>query len=56
MASTTVAHLATELKLPEQTLLVQLNGAGVQKEYADDLITEADRASLLEMLRSAHGP
>ena len=55
MASTTVAHLATELKLPVQTLLVQLNGAGVQKESAEDLITEADKARLLDSLRRAHG-
>ena len=55
MASTTVAHLATELKLPVQTLLVQLNGAGVQKESAEDFITEADKARLLESLRRAHG-
>jgi translation initiation factor IF-2 len=55
MASTTVAHLATELKMPVQVLLVQLNGAGVSKESAEDSITEADKARLLDSLRRAHG-
>ncbi len=55
MASTTVAHLATELKMPVQVLLVQLNGAGVQKESAEDSITESDKARLLDSLRRAHG-
>ena len=55
MAVTTVAQLATELNRPANTLLDQLSAAGVAKASADDALTEADKARLLDHLRTAHG-
>ncbi len=55
MASTNVGQFAAELKMPESALLEQLRAAGVDKTSASDVLTEADKARLLEMLRKAHG-
>jgi translation initiation factor IF-2 len=55
MASTTVAQLASELKLSVPVLLEQLKAAGVSKAAADDLLAESDKAQLLDSLRKAHG-
>jgi len=55
MAVTTVAQLAAELHRPAASLLEQLSAAGVAKGSADDSLTEADKAKLLDHLRSAHG-
>lgn len=55
MAVTTVAQLAAELNRPAATLLDQLSAAGVAKGSADDALSEADKARLLDHLRSAHG-
>jgi translation initiation factor IF-2 len=55
MASTTVAQLATELKMPVQVLLEQLGAAGVQKGSAEDALSEVDKERLLGSLRKAHG-
>ncbi|HMM46591.1 MAG TPA: translation initiation factor IF-2 [Thiobacillaceae bacterium] len=50
-----VEQFAQELKLPPQLLLEQLNAAGVSKNDLADLVTEADKAHLLDYLRRAHG-
>ncbi|MES2957884.1 MAG: translation initiation factor IF-2 [Pseudomonadota bacterium] len=55
MAVTTVAQLAAELNRPAATLLDQLQSAGLSKGSADDALTDADKARLLEHLRSSHG-
>lgn len=55
MAVTTVSQLAAELKRSTDTLLEQLAAAGVAKASASDEVTEADKESLLEHLRSVHG-
>lgn len=55
MSSNTVAQFATELKMPADVLLEQLRGAGVPVKSADDSVTEADKARLLESLRRSHG-
>ena len=55
MAQTTVAQLATELHIPAAQLLEQLAAASVHKQTADDPISEADKARLLDHLRVAHG-
>jgi translation initiation factor IF-2 len=55
MAVTTVAQLAAELNRPAATLLDQLHSAGVAKQSADDALTDADKARLLDFLRSSHG-
>jgi translation initiation factor IF-2 len=50
-----VAQFASELKMPAAALLEQLQKAGVSKSAADDSLTEADKARLLEYLRKSHG-
>ena len=55
MAQTSVAQLATDLKMPAGTLLEQLHKAGVGKETADDFLSEQDKSRLLEYLRRSHG-
>ena len=55
MAQTSVAQFATDLKMPATMLLEQLQMAGVVKSKADDLLTEQDKAKLLDYLRRAHG-
>jgi len=55
MAQTSVAQLATDLKMPAGVLLEQLHKAGVGKSTADDVLSEQDKARLLEYLRRSHG-
>ena len=55
MAQTSVAQFATDLKMPAAALLEQLQFAGVAKNKVDDLLTEQDKAKLLEYLRRSHG-
>jgi translation initiation factor IF-2 len=55
MAVTTVAQFAAELNRPAATLLDQLSQAGVAKASADDALSDADKARLLDHLRSTHG-
>ncbi|WP_300341396.1 translation initiation factor IF-2 [Accumulibacter sp.] len=55
MAQTSVAQFATQLKMPTGTLLQQLQKAGVAKGLADDLLSEQDKAKLLDYLRRSHG-
>ena len=55
MSSTTVAQFAIELKKPTDTLLEQLKSAGVAKASPSDVLTDADKHSLLNFLQAAHG-
>ncbi len=55
MTSTTVAEFASELKKSTETLLDQLRSAGVPKASAGDVLTDADKHSLLNFLQSSHG-
>jgi translation initiation factor IF-2 len=55
MSSTTVAEFAIELKKSNDTLLEQLKSAGVAKSAATDVLTDADKHSLLNYLQSSHG-
>jgi translation initiation factor IF-2 len=55
VAMTSVTQFASELKVPPSVLLEQLRAAGVQKQAADDSLTESDKARLLEYLRRSHG-
>ncbi|MGA8008494.1 MAG: translation initiation factor IF-2 [Thiomonas sp.] len=55
MASHTVAQLAAELGKPLNLLQEQLQQAGVGTRAADDVISEGDKARLLDHLRAAHG-
>ncbi|WP_435750577.1 translation initiation factor IF-2 [Thauera sp. AutoDN2] len=55
MEQMSVTQFAGELKMPAVALLEQLKRAGVEKTSAADLLTEQDKAKLLEFLRRSHG-
>lgn len=55
MENMSVTQFAGELKMPAAVLLEQLKRAGVEKSGPTDLLTEQDKARLLEYLRRAHG-
>jgi translation initiation factor IF-2 len=55
MGQSSVGQFAKELGLPSEVLLDQLKGAGVNKTASDDSLSESDKTSLLEYLRSKHG-
>ena len=55
MTSTTVAELASELNKPTETLLEQLASAGVQKAKPTDVLSDADKQTLLSYLQTSHG-
>ncbi|MBX6393410.1 MAG: translation initiation factor IF-2 N-terminal domain-containing protein, partial [Burkholderiales bacterium] len=55
MAQTSVAQFAGELKVAPSVLLEQLRAAGVNKSMADDILSEQDKAKLLDYLRRVHG-
>lgn len=56
MAQITIVQFASELGLPPALLVEQLQAAGVKKALGEDtLLTEIDKAQLLEYLRQAHG-
>lgn len=50
-----IAQFASELGLPVALLLEQLNAAGIAKEQESDLMSENDKAKLLEHLRQTYG-
>lgn len=51
----TVEQFAKELGLPNELLLNQLLNAGLSKSGNSDIITEADKSTLLDYLRKEHG-
>ncbi|TAH41265.1 MAG: translation initiation factor IF-2 [Betaproteobacteria bacterium] len=55
MEQMSVTQFAGELKMPAAVLLEQLKRAGVDKSGPADLLTEQDKARLLEYLRRSHG-
>ena len=55
MEQISVTQFAGELKMPATALLDQLKRAGVSIGGADDMLSEQDKAKLLEYLRRAHG-
>ncbi len=55
MASNNVAQFATELKMPAELLLKQLQEAGVEKSSVEDKLSKDDKDKLLGHLRRAHG-
>lgn len=55
MTKSTVADLASELGMPTQTLLEQLQSAGVSKGAAEDALSEKDKSKLLAHLSEKHG-
>lgn len=55
MALMTVSEFAAELKMPAPDLLDQLAKAGVEKQAPSDMMSEQDKARLLDYLRKSHG-
>ena len=55
MSNTTVAEFANELKKPTDTLLEQLNSAGVATSAPSDALSDADKQKLLSYLQASHG-
>jgi translation initiation factor IF-2 len=55
MDQISVTQFAGELKMPATVLLEQLRKAGVDKGGAQDMLTEQDKARLLDYLRRSHG-
>ncbi len=55
MEQMSVTQFAGELKMPAAVLLEQLQRAGVAKNGPADLLTEKDKARLMEYLRRTHG-
>ncbi|MCX7193078.1 MAG: translation initiation factor IF-2 [Proteobacteria bacterium] len=55
MGKLDVTQFAVELGLPVALLLEQLHAAGGEQSDATDLVSEKDKAKLLEHLRQAHG-
>ena len=53
MASTNVANFAAELRMPADVLLEQLRSAGVEKKSAEDLLTETDKANIVDFTKQA---
>ena len=56
MAQISVVQFASELGLPPALLLEQLRAAGVKRELGEEtVLTETDKAQLLDHLRQSHG-
>lgn len=55
MAQMSVEQFAHELGIMPSVLLEQLQAAGVKKVFAEDNLTEQDKAQLLDYLRKTHG-
>ena len=55
MAQMNVEQFARELKLDPSRLIEQLQAAGVNKKLVEDLLTEQDKAQLLDYLHRVHG-
>ncbi|WP_420426997.1 translation initiation factor IF-2 [Algiphilus sp.] len=52
MPSVTVRDFATEVKLPVDALLTQLQEAGIKVENADSTLSDADKTALLQHIRA----
>ncbi|MGM0563772.1 MAG: translation initiation factor IF-2 [Pseudomonadota bacterium] len=55
MSDVTVKQLAEVVKTPVDKLLEQLKDAGVEKQSADDVVTDDQKMQLLSHLRQSHG-
>ena len=55
MSEVTVNQLASDVGIPVDRLLRQLNDAGISKQSAEDVITEQEKVDLLNHLRRSHG-
>jgi len=55
MADVTISELAKMVGVPEDRLLEQVKEAGLPQTKADDTMTNDERATLLQYLKSRHG-
>ena len=55
MSDVTVSQLATDVGIPVDRLLHQLQEAGITKASGEDPITDDEKRELLEFLRQSHG-
>ena len=55
MSEVQISQLAADVGIPVERLLHQLQDAGIEKSSADDMLTEAEKLSLLNFLRRSHG-
>jgi translation initiation factor IF-2 len=55
MSDVKVKQLAGDVGIPVDTLLSQLEKAGVKKKDGEDVVTEAEKSQLLAHLRESHG-
>ncbi len=55
MSDVKVKQLAGDVGIPVETLLSQLEKAGVKKSDGEDVVTEAEKSQLLAHLRESHG-
>ena len=55
MEQISVTQFAGELRMPANALLDQLKKAGVEIDGAEDMLSEQDKAKLLDYLRRSHG-
>ncbi len=55
MAEVTVTQLAESVGTPVERLLTQMKEAGLAHSAADEIVSDADKKSLLKHLQSSHG-
>ena len=55
MADTTVKQLAQRINRSVETLVAQMQEAGLTRRGADDLVTDAEQQQLLSHLKRSHG-
>ena len=55
MAEVTVTQLAESVGTPVERLLAQMNDAGLPHSAADEIVSDADKKSLLKSLQKNHG-
>ena len=55
MTQITIKGFADQIGIPPETLLRQLDAAGIAAKSADDALTEDEKAKLFHYLRASHG-
>ncbi|HEX6590592.1 MAG TPA: translation initiation factor IF-2 N-terminal domain-containing protein, partial [Moraxellaceae bacterium] len=55
MAEVTVKQLAETVGRPVETLLTQMQEAGLAHQKADEVVSDAEKQQLLSFLKRAHG-
>ncbi len=55
MSEVIVSQLATDIKIPVERLLQQFADAGISKKSESDIVSEEEKLTLLNHLRTSHG-